>query len=195
MEPVTLRTERLVLSLPTEADADAITAACQDEGIQRYTTVPTPYTRVDAETFVQRVPQDWVVGQHLTWVIREGEALVGTIGIYRIDGRGTGEIGYWVVPDQRGGGRLREAANAVIDWGFAPAPKGLGLARMEWRAVVGNIASARVAQALGFRHEGTLRQALVNSRGRDDGWIAALLSTDERMPQTWAILEDRPARP
>jgi RimJ/RimL family protein N-acetyltransferase len=82
-------------------------------------------------------------------------------------------------------GLLTEAARAVIDWGFAP--DGVHAARIEWRAVVGNRASARVAQALGFRYEGMLRQALANSLGRDDGWIAGLLATDERTPQHWPV--------
>ncbi|MBW9121504.1 GNAT family N-acetyltransferase [Microbacterium trichothecenolyticum] len=130
----------------------------------------------------------WAGELHRTWVIRDGATLVGTIGFYRLDGQGNGEIGYWVAPDQRGGGRLREAANAVIDWAFSS--EGAALTRIEWRAVVGNEASARVARALGFRFEGTLRQALVSAKHRDDGWIAALLKTDERMPQPWPVLED-----
>jgi len=187
MEPVTLRSARLELSLPRAGDVDAVYAACQDPAIQRYTRVPSPYTRADAEKFIDAVAEQWAGDQHRTWVIRDGATLVGTIGFYRLDGQGNGEIGYWVAPDQRGGGRLREAANAVIEWGFSS--EGAGLARIEWRAVVGNEASARVARALGFRFEGTLRQALVSASGRDDGWIASLLSTDDRMPQPWPVLD------
>jgi len=187
MKPVTLRTPRLALTLPETGDVDALFEACQDADIQRFTPIPSPYRRTDAEAFVERVPQDWESGVHLTWVIREGGRLSGTIGFYRVDGKGAGEIGYWIAPGARGGGQLREAARAVIDWGFAG--EGLGLFRIEWRAVAGNIASARVARALGFRYEGLLRQALVGARGRDDGWIAGLLATDERMPHPWPVLD------
>jgi len=188
MEPVTLRTARLELSPPRAEDIDAIYAACQDPDIQRYTRVPSPYSRADAEKFIGTVAEQWAGELHRTWMIREGSTLVGTVGFYRLDGQGNGEIGYWMAPDQRGGGRLREAAGAAIDWGFSP--DGLGLTRIEWRAVVGNEPSAHVARALGFRFEGTLRQALVSADHRDDGWIAALLKTDERMPQSWPVLED-----
>jgi RimJ/RimL family protein N-acetyltransferase len=187
MQPVTLRTARLELSLPRGADVDAIYEACQDAGIQRYTPVPFPYERSHAEGFVERVPSDWDAGKNLTWAIHEGTALVGTIGVYRIDGLGNGEIGYWMAPASRGSGRLNEAANAVIDWSFAA--DGLDLIRIEWRAVVGNVASARVARRLGFRYEGLMRLALANAKHRDDGWVAALLRTDERMPQPWPVLE------
>jgi RimJ/RimL family protein N-acetyltransferase len=188
MEPVTLRTNRLELSLPRESDADAILQACQDPGIQRYTPVPVPYERAHAESFIAQVPKDWEAGRNLTWAIREDDALVGTIGLYRLAGDGNGEIGFWMAPDARGGRRLDEAADAVIEWGYSA--DGLDLTRIEWRAVVGNIASARVARRLGFRFEGTLRGALANAKYRDDGWIAALLKTDDRMPQPWPVLED-----
>lgn len=190
MEPVVLRTTRLELSPPTEADVDAIHEACQDPEIQRYTTVPSPYERKDAEEFVARTAEDWRSGAHLTWAMREGQVLAGTIGLYRLDGRGSGELGYWVSPWSRRRRLLVEAGEAVIDWGFAPDREGLHLDRIEWRAVVGNIGSARAARTLGFQFEGTLRQALVDSKGRDDGWIAGLLRTDERMPHPWLVLED-----
>ena len=188
MKPVTLRTERLELSLPVDADVDTIFESCQDPGIQRYTPVPFPYERKHAEAFVTQVPKDWEAGRNLTWAIHEAGALVGTIGMYRMEGDGNGEIGFWMAPPARGGGRLIEAANAVIGWSFAD--DGLDLTRIEWRAVVGNTASAKVARSLGFRYEGTLRKALANAKHRDDGWIASLLRSDDRMPQPWPVLED-----
>jgi RimJ/RimL family protein N-acetyltransferase len=72
----------------------------------------------------------------------------------------------------------------VIDVAFGE----LDLVRIQWRATVGNIASARTARALGFRYEGMLRQGLTDPRGRHDGWIAALLREDDRTPQEWPML-------
>lgn len=187
MHPVILRTARLELSVPTEADVDAIYAACQAKDIQRYTTVPSPYERRHAEGYVAQIPKDWAAGENLTWGIHQSGRMIGTIGLYRV-ADGMGELGYWMAPSFRGGGRLREAAAAVIDWGFAQ--EGLDLVRISWRAVAGNVGSARVARGLGFRYEGTMRQSLVNGHGRDDGWIAGLLRTDDRTPQPWPVLED-----
>lgn len=186
MDPVVLRTTRLELSRPLPSDADAVYEACQDADIQRYTTVPSPYERRHADEFVDKVAADWVSGAHLTWAIRRDTRLVGVIGLYRLDGKGTGELGYWVARPARGAGQLAEAARAVLDWGFAS--QGADLVRIEWKAVVGNIASARAARALGFRFEGTVRQGLVSQRGRDDGWSAALLRDDDRTPQPWPVL-------
>ncbi|MGV2903434.1 GNAT family N-acetyltransferase, partial [Microbacterium sp. AGC62] len=97
---------------------------------------------------------------------------------------GAAELGYWVTPAARGKGHLAEAARAVIDWGFTE----LGLVRIRWQAVAGNVPSARAARALGFRYEGLQRQALTSPRGRDDGWIAGLLHDDDRTPVDWPIL-------
>lgn len=188
MEPIILRTARLELSRPVGTDVDAIFEACQDADIQRFTTVPSPYTRQHAEAFVEKVAADWAAGVHLTWAMRHEGTLAGMIGMYRLDGKGTGELGYWVARPARGGGLLTEAARAVIDWGFAA--EGLDLDRIEWKAIAGNAASARAARTLGFRYEGLLRQGLVSQHGRDDGWIAALLRGDDREPQPWPVLGD-----
>lgn len=187
MTPVTLRTERLELSAPTTADVDAIFEACQDPDTRRYTMVPSPYRREDADGFVAKTAQWWADGTETTWAIRDGAALAGMIGLHDI-GRGNASLGYWMAPASRGRGLLTEAARAVVDWGFAG--EGLALQRIEWRAVVGNTGSARIARALGFRYEGTLRQEFTNSHGRADGWVAGLLSTDDRMPHPWRVLED-----
>lgn len=184
---MTLTTERLELSPPRESDVDAIYAACLDADLQRYTTIPSPYERHHAEGFVTKTREWWDAGSETTWAIREGGALVGMIGLHGL-GRGSGEIGYWMARTARGRGLLTEAARAVVEWGFAP--DGARLERIEWRAVVGNLPSARTARTLGFRFEGTMRRALVNGAGRrDDGWIAGLLPTDERVPQPWSVLE------
>ena len=188
MEPVTLRTARLELSRPTEADIDAITAAAQDPEVPRWTTLPSPYTRTHGEEFVARAAKWWADEKELTWGIRSDGRWVGMIGLHRVERGGAAEIGYWMAAPARGNGYLTEAAVAVVDFGFAS--EGVGLARIEWRAVVGNIPSARIARRLGFRYEGLLRQGLSDVRGRSDGWIAGLLATDDRMPQPWPVLED-----
>jgi RimJ/RimL family protein N-acetyltransferase len=187
MEPVTLRTERLVLSIPTVDDVDAITAACQDPEVPRWTTVPSPYTRKDGEDFVDLVAGWWADGVETVWAIRRDGELAGMIGLHRITSHphgGEAEIGYWGTAAHRGLGIMGEAGRAVVDFAFEE----LGLARLSWRAVVGNVPSARTARGLGFRYEGMLRLGLTSGRGRDDGWIAGLLASDDRTPVDWPVL-------
>jgi len=187
MQPVVLHTDRLVLSSPTEADIDAITAACQDPEIARWTTVPSPYSRDDAAAFVQLVAGWWADDVEAVWAIRKDDALAGMVGLHKLTSHahgGDAEIGFWGTAEFRGQGVMGEASRAVIDYAFDE----LHLARLTWRAVVGNVPSARTARGLGFRYEGMLRQGLTSSRGRDDGWVAGLLATDDREPVAWPVL-------
>lgn len=184
MDPVALRTERLLLSMPVATDVDAIAEACQDAAIQRFTTVPSPYARSDAEEFVRLVAGWWAEGTQTVWAIREDGALAGMIGLHQIS-EGAAEIGYWAVAERRGRGLLGEAVRAVVDFGFGD----LGLVRLSWRAVAGNVGSARLARSAGFRYEGTLRQAGLHGGHRDDMWIGGLLPSDDRTPVDWPVLD------
>jgi RimJ/RimL family protein N-acetyltransferase len=186
MDPVTLRTARLTLRPPALDDVDAIAAACQDPGIQRYVPVPVPYGRDDAVSYVAgSCATGWATGERLTWAIHEGDAVIGTVGLGDV-ADGAAELGYWLAPGARGRGLMREAAAAVVDHGFDAA--GLGLVRIGWRAYAGNAGSAAVARALGFRFEGTARLGAVGRDGREDDWLAGLLATDDRVPQPWPVL-------
>lgn len=188
MESVELHTPRLTLRQPTEADVDAITEACQDPEIARWTTVPSPYSREHAVGFVELIDKWWADGSQAIWGVYLNDALIGTVGLHHIVEHAAGgkaELGYWVTASARGKGYLTEAARAAVDFGFTQ----LGLARIHWQAVVGNIPSARAARALGFRFEGEQRQSLTSDRGRDDGWVAGLLPTDDRTPVAWPILD------
>jgi len=188
MEPVALHTARLELSVPTTDDIDAITAACQDPEIPRWTVVPSPYGVDDARTFIDLVATGWEQGEESVWAIRRHAALIGMIGLHDVRENAAGgqaEIGFWLVGDARRRGFVSEAAGAVIDWGFSRR----GLARIEWRAVAGNAPSAAAARALGFQYEGLLRQAHSSPRGRADAWVAGLLRTDDRFPRPWPVLD------
>ena len=186
-----LRTTRLTLSAPTPADAEAITDACQDPEIPRWTPLPSPYTTQHAVEFIGEAASRAEADTGHEWAIRaagDGAAgsLVGMISLTR-RGPGAAEIGFWMRADQRGNGYLTEAARAVIDHAFEPS--GLGLDRLEWNAAAGNMASARAARALGFRFEGVRRGAFITtSGGRTDGWSAGRLFTDSPDPAAWDLL-------
>lgn len=191
MIPVTLHTDRLVLSIPTSADIDAIFEICQDPEVQRWTTVPSPYRREHAVGFVERVvAPGWDEGHETTWALRLGGELIGMLALFGI-ADGKAELGYWMSPAHRRRGLLHEACRAVVEFGFASSERGLGLGleRISWRALADNIGSASVARSLGFRFEGTVRLGTVGKDGaRVDEWIAGLLRTDDRVPVAWSVL-------
>jgi RimJ/RimL family protein N-acetyltransferase len=148
VRPVGLRTPRLVLDEPVLGDADLVTRYCQDPLFEQYLTTPWPYTRAHAETFLGvHVPESWATGAELTWAIRTmaGGPLLGVVSVRD----GEHELGYWLGADHRGSGYMSEAVIAVTEWAL-----GGGIRRatsLRWRAVEGNVASAKVARAAGFR--------------------------------------------
>jgi RimJ/RimL family protein N-acetyltransferase len=177
-DPVPLTDGHLLLRLPSEADVPAITEACQDETLARWVPVPVPYTTAHAQDFVGTRPVAWQ-DEHgeMTYAVT-GAAdgrLLGMVGLHARDAS-MREIGFWTAPWARGQGVMTGAARLTCRYGFEV----LGLERIEWRALVGNDASRRVADKLGFQHEGTTRAGLIHRGVRLDGWVAGLLPGELR---------------
>ena len=203
MEPFSITLPGMVLSPPTAADVDQIFTLCQDDEIQRWTTVPSPYERSHAEDFCLRsTPQDWQMGLNLTWAIRDHRGDV--LGMIALLSRSEGnwEVGYWLGAAHRGQGHLVKALNAVIDCAFNPTGP-IHARRMLWRCSfdgnVPNWASWRAAWRVGFHKQGRERSAEpgrpnvgTQSTGasqsthtitpRRDHWLADLLPDDPRRP-------------
>jgi len=176
-QPVELRSERLLLSAPTAADVDAIVHYCNDPLFERYLTTPWPYTRADAEEFVERiVPEWWASGSECTWGIHSPDgALMGMIGW-----RSGGDVGFWMGAENRGRGYMVEALSAVCDWVFAER----GADVILWETLPGNVASARVARAAGFRYAG-IAPVIIPARDGSfpESWHGELHRDDHRDPK------------
>ena len=71
MQPKVLTTNRLTLDIPTPGDIDEINEICQDELIQKWTTVPVPYTRDSAVFFIEQLAIPGWEKDSPTWFIRE----------------------------------------------------------------------------------------------------------------------------
>lgn len=192
MRPVAIRTARLVLDLPTMADAELVTRYCQDPLFERYLTTPWPYSRADAEAFLGTyVPESWASGVELTWAIRRepGGPVLGMIGVRETQH----EMGFWLGEEHRGAGLMGEAATAVAEWTLAGGIRGANT--VFWRAVEGNVASAKVARAAGFRRIEP-ENATVPTRdgGTLPAWYAVReAAVDPRARASWdSILRDSP---
>jgi RimJ/RimL family protein N-acetyltransferase len=154
MPPVVPRLDDgvIALRLPVPDDVDAITEACQDPEIPRWTRVPAPYTREHALEFVDRSARTWQQGTDAPFVIVDAETqeLLGAIGVHRFRGEDDGpEVGYWLKREARGRGLATRALRLVTDW----AGKELGV-RLLLQADVRNLASRRVAEKARFRYIG-----------------------------------------
>ncbi|HSK25358.1 MAG TPA: GNAT family N-acetyltransferase [Jiangellales bacterium] len=184
MDPYELRDGTVLLSPAVPADADAVTAACQDPQVQEWTTVPSPYVRGDAEDFLGRlVPAGWESGTGTTWAVRDGAGrpLAGMIGLSGI-ANGSAEVGFWTAPEARGRGLTTAALRLAT--GHALDPQGLDLQRVVWTAFVGNWASRRVAWRAGYRVEGTVRLGCLQRGRRRDQWVGTVVRGDSLSPAT-----------
>jgi RimJ/RimL family protein N-acetyltransferase len=177
MTPVDITAGRIMLRPWSPSDVDAVAAICQDPEIQRWTTVPSPYTREDSRIFLTEIaPAGWEAGTMATWGVFDATTaeVLASVGLHGI-GEGRAEIGYWCAPAARNRGVLTEAVAAACRWGFGA----LDLQVIAWVAGVGNWPSRAVAEKCGFRVEGLNRLGMTQRGKRMDCWSGSLLAGDE----------------
>lgn len=156
MRPPTLRDGDLVLRPPRPADAVAVTAACQDPEIARWTGVPSPYSRAHADAYIAASAADAHAGRGVALLAVDGDsgALLGSFGLMELGAEpGYGELGYWVAAEARGRGVATRGIRLLAGW----AQRELGLTRLEILVHRDNTASRRVAEKAGFRATGEFK--------------------------------------
>jgi RimJ/RimL family protein N-acetyltransferase len=164
--PTSIVEDDVTLCPWSDVDLDAIVHRINDPEIGTYLDlVPQPYTPADAREWLAITAEWWEAGTSATFAIHVDsiEGAVGGIGVrFLVDiDEGCAEVGYWVGAEARGRGVATKATRAVARWAFAAVP---GLARLQLRADVQNIASNRVAEKAGFTREGVLRSQRFNAR-------------------------------
>ncbi|WP_329410537.1 GNAT family N-acetyltransferase [Streptomyces sp. NBC_00704] len=188
--PPTLTSARLILRPLDPRDTDALYTAAQDPDIQRWTTIPSPYLREHARSFIELLaPEGWATGSMFTFgvFLPDDGPLTGVLSL-TMRAPGTAEVGFWTAKEHRGHGYTTEATLTAARWAFTD----LGIDRVEWRAEVGNEASRAVAGKAGFTPEGVLRSAIANKGVRRDCRLAALLPSDLGLPSTTPYLPAPP---
>jgi RimJ/RimL family protein N-acetyltransferase len=150
------------------ADIPAIVAACRDAEIPRWTSVPSPYTREDAERFLAIAATEAANGEGVALAVTDrGDRLIGTIGLMEVDReRGSAEIGYWTAAAARGRGTATRAVLLVRDW----ARRELGLSELEILPHRDNRPSQLVAERAGFAATGEIRSVPRMPAGKRDGY-------------------------
>jgi RimJ/RimL family protein N-acetyltransferase len=174
LHATTAHGEKITLRPAELRDVDAIYATCTEEESLRWTSLPRNYDRDRAIGFVNDyAPGWWKRNEGAVWVIAdEAGDYAGQLDL-RVDARDkqVADVGFMTAPHARGRGYMTAALRAAVAFGF----RELNLARIEWRAHVGNDGSRRVAEKVGFRFEGVQRQGCVQRGERHDAWVAAIL--------------------
>lgn len=160
----TLEGLRVRLRRWADADRARIVEACRDATTQRWLAqLPRDYTDADALAYLAECHEGARSGSALNLAVADvvSDEAIGSICVGGVhQPLGSGEIGYWAHPGFRGRGLITEAVGLVVRHSFAPAESGgLGLERLSLHVADGNDASARVATANGFSHQGVQRRA------------------------------------
>ena len=172
----TLETERLILRPMRVSDKDDMYEYARSSEVTRYLTWEPHSTPDYTKQYLEFIGSKYRVGDFYDWavVFKENSKMIGTCGFARIDCRNElGELGYVLNPDYWGKGIAKEAAEAVMAFGFDK----LKLHRIEARFMRGNDKSRRVMEKCGMTYEGMGREnLLVKNRFVDVGVCSILCS-------------------
>jgi [ribosomal protein S5]-alanine N-acetyltransferase len=169
-----LETERLILRQIVPADAGDLYRIFSDPEAMRYWSC-RPFTSMSqADKLVATMAQTLSQGTGIHWAItlRGEERLIGKCGFneWRKAHR-RGDISYIIDRQQWGKGIVREALEAVLDYGFVQ----MNLHSVEAGVTPGNDASTGMLQKLGFNLEGHLRESFLVEDVFVDSLIYSLL--------------------
>ena len=120
---VVIETARLRMRAHRDDDlADLVALAGNWEIARWVATIPHPYTEVDGREWIARVQENHATGtpRRFAIALKETDRLIGGVGLDGTTGDGSDEpaLGYWLGQPYWGNGYAREAAAAVIHYGF-----------------------------------------------------------------------------
>lgn len=163
------------------AQAEVWLRGVRDPDFLRWNTPLQPVTDLrGARRALRGRALDAAEGRSVSFRVTDADsgATLGHIGVDRIDRvLRRARVGYWVLPEARGRGVATRSLLLAARWAFGT----LGTHRLELDHALGHHASCRIAERCGFRHEGTLRGAVLQPERHDafrDAHLHARLATD-----------------
>jgi len=147
------------LSLLEERHAEALFAVIDANRAYLREWMPwldTTNSPDDLKQFIKTSLEQFVANNGSQTVLVFQGKLVGGMGFHRYDwdNRST-SLGYWLAADHQGKGIVTRACRFLVNYAFTE----LKLNRVEIRCAVENHRSCAIPERLGFKKEGTLRQA------------------------------------
>lgn len=181
-----LETPRLILRQIQFDDAEALFAIFSDDAVMEFYGDPPHRSVEDSRELIRRQHEWYARREGIRWgITRRGEdVVIGSCGLFHFDADARrAETGYELGRAYWRQGIMTEALGAMLAFAFGM----LGLRRVEAVVDEGNTRSMGLLRALGFTHEGTLRQRFFfRDRYWDEHYFGLL--TDEwlaaRPPRT-----------
>ncbi len=156
----TLETKRLILRKITVNDAQDIFEYASDKEIDRYLAWDYHKSIDDSNKYIEEVLKKYSDDLPGGWGIvhKQENKLIGTCGYLFINQNNKfADIGYALSRKYWNKGIVTEAVEEVIRHSF----ERLNVNRIQIHSVVKNIASSRVAEKVGMKFEGILRERFI----------------------------------
>ena len=167
-----LRSGDVILRFPSLEDVEGILPAFTDPELREAGNLPA-FGREELVGSIQELPSLAESGRLLALAAldaRSGEVIGGGT-LHHLDSeRGIVEIGYFVLPHARRRGLATTIARLLADHAFS-----LGIERVAAYVNVGNVASERVVERVGFTREGVVRSMPKPDGRRVDKTLFSLL--------------------
>ncbi|TCZ80883.1 N-acetyltransferase [Paenibacillus albiflavus] len=151
----TITTNRLILRLFQQSDAEAVAKLCNNYNLYKSTLyLPYPYAIEDALTWMERHLDNFNANRSYEFAVTDKESgkLYGAIALSNNQNFNNGEIAYWIGEEYWGNGYATEAAEAIVQFAFDEKLYHKVFARY----FSSNPASGRVIEKLGMKKEGIL---------------------------------------
>ena len=151
-----LETKRLVLRELRLTDTEALFEIFSDEAVMRYYDRPALTRLEEARQIIERNRLRFERGEGIRWgiTLKGEDHVVGSCMFSWHPHHRYAEIGYELARAYWNQGIITEALRAILSFGFETR----NLHRVEAEVLLGNVASMRVLQKLGFQEEGVLRE-------------------------------------
>ena len=151
--PATETATALVLRPWLERDIPALVQAHKDPAMRRW-LMRHFEDEEQARAAIEIQEQEWAERTRFVFAVTspDGPDPIGSVMIRRIHkAPDAAEVGYWTAPEARGASVAGRAAEAALRWTLDQwAADGVHITRLELIHTLGNAASCRVAQKLGF---------------------------------------------
>ena len=158
-------------------DAQALHAHLSDPRVIEHTSIP--HLDLPAvEAMIDRQLEGYAAATSCRWALADDtDHLIGTCGFTNWSlPHAHAELSYDLSPTFWGRGFMRAAAQQVLSWAFDI----VGFNRVHALVMTSNLPSIRLLEALGFLHEGTLREYRIARGVARDFHVYALLAAATR---------------
>jgi ribosomal-protein-serine acetyltransferase len=146
------------LRLLDESDAKELHALIDENRVYLARWLPWAAEQSPADTvgFIRKTQKQSIENEGFQAAVTYEESIIGMVGYHGIDwSNSSTSIGYWLAEAHQGKGTMTLAVRALVEHALSEWE----LNRVEIRAAVANRRSRAIPERLGFRQEGTLREA------------------------------------